>query len=228
MEISTSVPYVLEELLFLCVSLIELVNATCSVNELHLTSVEWVRCVRDFKFYNWILYAVDLDGLLCVRACMSESLQDWIFRQYIVHNARGEASSIADIFASAGLVPPRGTGECAAPKLLEYAYRNGLEPLAMGEFWYGRVSLLEWLSSTHSTEPLSVIPSQDSSAIPSEGNETRHLHVVHRLHPPADQRSPHLHLPRTLLLNLFNLRVSWNIQTTDFQTQFLKLKSKIT
>jgi len=68
MEISTSVPYVLEELFLLCVSLIELVNATCSVNELHLTSVEWVRCVRDFKFYNWILYAVDLNGLLCVRA----------------------------------------------------------------------------------------------------------------------------------------------------------------
>ena len=74
------------------------------------------------------------------RACMSESLQDWIFRQYIVHNARGEASSIADIFASAGLVPPGGTGECAAPKLLEYAYRNTLEPLAMGEFWYGKAS----------------------------------------------------------------------------------------
>ena len=72
------------------------------------------------------------------RAMMSDELQDWIFRQYIVHNALGESSSIADIFASDGLVPPGGTGECAAPKLLEYAYRNGLEPLAMGEFWYGK------------------------------------------------------------------------------------------
>ena len=72
------------------------------------------------------------------RAAMSESLQDWIFRQYIVHNALGESSSIADIFAAKGMVPPGGTGECAAPKLLEYAYRNGLKPLAMGEFWYGR------------------------------------------------------------------------------------------
>jgi tRNA pseudouridine32 synthase/23S rRNA pseudouridine746 synthase len=69
---------------------------------------------------------------------MSESLQDWIFRQYIVHNASGESASISDLFSDCGLVPPGGTGECAAPKLLEYAYRNNIQPLAMGEFWYGR------------------------------------------------------------------------------------------
>jgi len=72
------------------------------------------------------------------RAAMSDELQDWIFRQYIVHNTFGEESSIADIFTDQGIVPPGGTGECAAPKLLEYAFRNGLEPLAMGEFWYGK------------------------------------------------------------------------------------------
>ena len=71
------------------------------------------------------------------RAAMSEKLQDWIFRQYIVHNALGESSSISDLFSGQGLIPPGGTGECAAPKLLEYAYRHGLEPLAMGELWYG-------------------------------------------------------------------------------------------
>ena len=71
------------------------------------------------------------------RAEMSDRLQDWIFRQYIVHNAAGEEISIADLFDSQGLVPPGGTGECAAPKLLEYAYRHNLKPLAMGEFWYG-------------------------------------------------------------------------------------------
>lgn len=71
---------------------------------------------------------------------MSEALQDWIFRLYIVHNALGEELSIADIFAESELIPPGGTGECAAPKLLEYAYRHGLEPLAMGEFWYGKSS----------------------------------------------------------------------------------------
>ena len=57
-----------EELLLLCVSLIEFVNATCSVDELHLTSVEWVRCVRDLKLNYWVLNALDFDGLLSVRA----------------------------------------------------------------------------------------------------------------------------------------------------------------
>lgn len=67
----------------------------------------------------------------------SRSLQEWLFRQYRVHNALGEEMDILDIFALRGITPPGGTGECAAPKLLEHAYRNGLRPLAMGEFWYG-------------------------------------------------------------------------------------------
>ena len=71
------------------------------------------------------------------KAAASRALQDWIFEQYRVHNALGEEMSVKDIFAIRGLTPPGGTGECAAPKLLEYAYRHGLKPLAMGEFWYG-------------------------------------------------------------------------------------------
>lgn len=71
------------------------------------------------------------------RASMSDGLQKWIFRQYVVHNAAGEERSIYDIFDMEYLIPPGGTGECAAPKLLEYAYRHGLKPVAMGEFWYG-------------------------------------------------------------------------------------------
>ena len=63
-----SLPYVLEELLLLCVSLIEFVNTSSGVYELHLTSVEWVRCVRDLEFDNRVLDAINLDGLLCVRA----------------------------------------------------------------------------------------------------------------------------------------------------------------
>lgn len=70
-------------------------------------------------------------------ASMSDALQKWIFEQYRVHNGLGEYLSIGEIFARSGLVPPGGTGDCAAPKLLEHAWRNGLTPLEMGEFWYG-------------------------------------------------------------------------------------------
>lgn len=74
------------------------------------------------------------------RAEMSDNLQKWIFDNYIVHNYNGGQKSISDIFSSKGLTPPGGTGECAAPKLLEYAFRYGMRPIAMGEFWYGRAS----------------------------------------------------------------------------------------
>lgn len=68
----------------------------------------------------------------------SAELQEWLFRQYKVLNARGECLDVAEIFARRGIVPPAGTGDCAAPKLLQYAYLHGLRPVAMGEFWYGR------------------------------------------------------------------------------------------
>lgn len=86
------------------------------------------------------LFHNEIKSLKKQRASMSENLQNWIFRQYIVHNASGEKASIAEIFGQQGITPPGGTGECAAPKLLEYANRNGLKPLAMGEFWYGKAS----------------------------------------------------------------------------------------
>ena len=80
---------------------------------------------------------IEISTLKRERARKSVELQKWIFENALVHNACGRVSSIWNVFECRGLVPPGGTGECAAPKLLEYAYRNGLEPLAMGEFWYG-------------------------------------------------------------------------------------------
>ena len=71
------------------------------------------------------------------RKLASAELQAWIFDRYHVSNARGETLSIREVFARRGLVPPGGTGDCAAPKLLQYAYDHHLTPIAMGEFWYG-------------------------------------------------------------------------------------------
>lgn len=71
------------------------------------------------------------------RKAASAQLQDFLFESYRVRNALGEEKSIKEVFAQRGLVPPGGTGECAAPKLLQWAYIQGFKPLAMGEFWYG-------------------------------------------------------------------------------------------
>ena len=79
-----------------------------------------------------------IDALKRQRAAMSDELQRWIFNQYIVYNASGSHASILEVFARQGLVPPGGTGDCAAPKLLNHAFKNGLTPIAMGEFWYGQ------------------------------------------------------------------------------------------
>lgn len=70
----------------------------------------------------------------------SVALQREIFSHFRFHNARGAEKTLVEIFAEHGreAVPPSGTGECAGPKLLEYAYRHGLQPVAMAEFWYGK------------------------------------------------------------------------------------------
>ena len=78
-----------------------------------------------------------LSALKQERRERSVALQEWIFDQFEVLNARGQRLTIAEVFARRGLVPPSGTGECAAPKLLQYAYLHGLKPLAFGECWYG-------------------------------------------------------------------------------------------
>ena len=68
----------------------------------------------------------------------SAALQEWLFKQFKVLNAKGEERSLLDIFAAhANILPPAGAGECAAPKLLQHAYRNSLKPLAIAEFWLG-------------------------------------------------------------------------------------------
>lgn len=68
----------------------------------------------------------------------SDRLQQWLFSQYVVSNARGERSHLADIFArTVGRTPPSGAGDCCAPRLLQCAYASGMEPLCMGEFWWG-------------------------------------------------------------------------------------------
>ena len=72
------------------------------------------------------------------RKTRSIALQQWIFRQFRMRNALGEEQDIYRIFTEqAHRIPPAGTGECAAPKLLQHAYLQGLQPLALAEFWWG-------------------------------------------------------------------------------------------
>ncbi|MCF0054633.1 pseudouridylate synthase [Dyadobacter sp. CY356] len=72
------------------------------------------------------------------RKAHSISLQQEIFDQYNFLNQNGEEKSLCDIFEDASYRnPPAGAGECAAPKLLQYAFQQNMQPIAMAEFWWG-------------------------------------------------------------------------------------------
>ena len=77
---------------------------------------------------------------------MSQELQTWLFHQYQLLNARGETKDLVDIWQSYYSrpklrtkfpLPPGGTGDCCAPKLLQFAYQHHLKPVCMAEFWWG-------------------------------------------------------------------------------------------
>ncbi len=70
-----------------------------------------------------------------LRKQKSSALQQKLFDAYSFLNQFGERKSIGEIFNNN---PPAGAGECAAPKLLHYAFENDLKPIAMAEFWWGK------------------------------------------------------------------------------------------
>lgn len=80
----------------------------------------------------------ELETLRTERKRLSNQLQNKLFSQYQFLNGRGENASLQSIFATTNHpTPPAGAGECAAPKLLHFAYKNGYQPLAFAEFWWG-------------------------------------------------------------------------------------------
>ena len=76
---------------------------------------------------------VDADA--AARTARSRTLLPLVQAAYHFSNARGEVRSLRDLFAPAE--PPGGAGDCAGPKLLAQAYRLGLRPVALAEFWWG-------------------------------------------------------------------------------------------
>ncbi|WP_082216259.1 pseudouridylate synthase [Dyadobacter psychrophilus] len=84
-------------------------------------------------------FATEITDLKVLRKKHSVSLQNEIFDQYKFLNQAGEHKSLRTIFADASYKnPPAGAGECAAPKLLQYAFQNKMKPLALAEFWWGK------------------------------------------------------------------------------------------
>lgn len=89
----------------------------------------------------------EISELKAQRKRMSEALQKRIFQLFVVTNALGEGCNLIEVFAQfykensslrASATPPSGSGECCAPKLLQYAFSHQLKPLCIAEFWWGK------------------------------------------------------------------------------------------
>ncbi|MGX9416404.1 pseudouridine synthase [Vibrio sp. WJH972] len=72
------------------------------------------------------------------RKTRSNALQHTLFSNYQFLNAKRQPAILVDLFKDTLTpTPPAGSGECAAPKLLQFAYEHQFRPIAMAEFWWG-------------------------------------------------------------------------------------------
>lgn len=105
--------------------------------ELRRMKKRWESVINDVD-RQLSLFVSEIKALRSQRKAMSDNLQQWLFMQYDMLNAHGERRNLCSIFADTPQgMPPSGAGDCCAPKLLQYAYLNGLKPLCMAEFWWG-------------------------------------------------------------------------------------------
>lgn len=87
---------------------------------------------------NLVFWEKKIGDLKEQRALMSADIQARIFQAYTFLNKDNQAKSLLSIFENTPFkTPPAGAGECAAPKLLQYAFLHQLKPIAMAEFWWG-------------------------------------------------------------------------------------------
>ena len=85
------------------------------------------------------VFANKISQLKEQRKNKSADLQQHLFEQYQFLNSKKEVKNLAQLFAeTAEQNPPAGSGECAAPKLMQYAFLHHLKPIAMAEFWWGK------------------------------------------------------------------------------------------
>lgn len=86
---------------------------------------------------EFIIIEAKIASLKKERREKSNYLQQTLFSKYAFLNPKKELKNLLDIFNNPAIKPPAGSGECSAPKLLQYAFANDLTPITMAEFWWG-------------------------------------------------------------------------------------------
>lgn len=113
--------------------------------KLNAESIFYKRKIKDFKqSMNALLKVIQdkidkfkfqVENLKLKRNQILNELQFKKFDEYKFLNIKNKQKSLYKIFADS--TPPSGAGDCAAPKLLQYAFENKLKPICMAEFWWG-------------------------------------------------------------------------------------------
>ena len=77
--------------------------------------------------------------LIQTRTKLTDQSLKKVFSLYSFTSYDSKQISLSQIIESHGnKLPPTGTGDCCAPKLLNYAFQNHLEPVSMDEVYFGR------------------------------------------------------------------------------------------
>lgn len=111
---------------FLSIGMTELSEINTSIKALEIENV----------------YDLEIAKLKKLRQEKSNALQNKIFKHYTFSNEKGDFKDLFALFKDYNnKKPAAGAGECAAPKLLQYAFENKMKPKAIAEFWWGQSTL---------------------------------------------------------------------------------------
>ena len=84
-------------------------------------------------------YSVCQEALKLQRTALTTQSLQKVFDLYTFTRFDGKKITLNEIIAlHGGRLPPTGTGDCCAPKLLSYAFEHKLIPVSMDEVFYGR------------------------------------------------------------------------------------------
>ncbi|WP_353088731.1 pseudouridine synthase [Flavobacterium sp.] len=128
-DFRTNNPNVSEEVLHQLIQKSQLENI-----RLRHMQLEWKAKIESAQA-TFHLWEQEIESLKEERRQRSAQLQNQLFSEYAFLNRYGVSKNLLDLFEGN---PPAGAGECAAPKLLHYAFQHRLTPIAMAEFWWGQ------------------------------------------------------------------------------------------
>ena len=98
---------------------------------------KWQQKLEEIKS-ELFKYEDNIEVLKKERREKSAALQQQLFENYVFLNKDKQQKSLYAIFSDTVFgKPPAAAGECATPKLLQYAFLHGYKPIAMAEFWWG-------------------------------------------------------------------------------------------